>query len=335
MATTTYTYTISTDFPNGKVAPDRLAQEIRESSIVTALKGIDTDADVCNVEFKDPLSAGDRITLDGNQSPPPAGSLIGDHSGDPLTDVQEVSIDNTRYDRDDNKWIVAISPAPPNTMTWYTSAGDQKDPLVRGGGTRINVKIPATDTPPNTYTATMQFAEPVYLHDGELNWKPIDEFSIDDEFKVHLNFPATSVTVNPGGTGNCNLVEIADPAYVIIPAAGDGTHDVDLTEAVPLPDAESGTWTVDKKTGVITPGAPSSSNAYVTAATLLTVPNNSIYLVNPMVMSSPRGVFEIDAYLVEWIHQNWTISLTVDKAYQNTSDCAVGGFMMVFRYNAT
>ena len=72
---TTYNYTISTAFPNGKVATDRLTVEIQASSIVTALDSISTLANNCAILFKDVLSAGDQTTLNG---------VVAAHSGVPL-----------------------------------------------------------------------------------------------------------------------------------------------------------------------------------------------------------------------------------------------------------
>jgi hypothetical protein len=85
MATpTTYTYSISGNFPNHAVAPDRLTLEINQSSIVTALVSITTNGDACNILFKDVLSVGDKATLD---------ALVAAHSGVPLPlSVQPVSL---------------------------------------------------------------------------------------------------------------------------------------------------------------------------------------------------------------------------------------------------
>jgi len=83
MAETTYSYTISTDFPSGKVAPSALFAEIQVSAIVTAMERIDTTGDTCDVVFKDALSAGDKTILD-NDTTGPSGGLIGAHTGVPL-----------------------------------------------------------------------------------------------------------------------------------------------------------------------------------------------------------------------------------------------------------
>jgi hypothetical protein len=242
---------------------------------------------------------------------------------------------DARRDALDGKLVVAQSPAPQGTYTWYTSAGDQASPLKRGGGQRVKIEFPDTDTVPKTRSVSVQFVEPVFLHDGEITWCDVDQFCADDEFSIYLEFPATAVVENATNEGNCNLVPIGGGANMIVPAAGDGTHDVDLDAAVPLPDSTNGTWTTDRRTGEITPGAPDGHDPYELCTALLDVAADSIYLCRPIVMSSPRGIFEIDAYLVEWIGKNWKVTLEIVKGYQHTADCHVGGFMMLFRYNAT
>lgn len=53
--------------------------------------------------------------------------------------------------------------------------------------------------------------------------------NIDDWIGFCMMAPATPTTANGGGTGNCNLVPV--PGSIIIPAAGNGAHDVDLNTA--------------------------------------------------------------------------------------------------------
>jgi len=88
MAATKYTFSISTDFPNQKVASERLTQEIQQSAILTALDRIDTSGDDCDVWFKDALSAGDQTVLDG---------LVGAHSGDALEVVPPTTDEGVNY----------------------------------------------------------------------------------------------------------------------------------------------------------------------------------------------------------------------------------------------
>lgn len=81
---TSYTYSIASDFPGGKANSGNLVLEIQQSSIVTALSGINTDGDVLIIFFKDVLSATDKTTLDGNTAGP-AGGLIAVHNNSAST----------------------------------------------------------------------------------------------------------------------------------------------------------------------------------------------------------------------------------------------------------
>ena len=78
MPSTKYTYSIVGDFPNAKVAPDRLAQEIRASAIITAFDYVGTSGDDADVWFKAALSLEDVGILD---------SLVASHSGEALADL--------------------------------------------------------------------------------------------------------------------------------------------------------------------------------------------------------------------------------------------------------
>lgn len=71
---TTYTYNI-TDFPNQKVATDRLTQEINNSSIIIGLSYITSDPLTVLLFFKSDLSIDEKTTLDG---------IVAVHSGEPL-----------------------------------------------------------------------------------------------------------------------------------------------------------------------------------------------------------------------------------------------------------
>lgn len=82
MSLTNYTYSSQTDFSHG-VATDRLAQEIRSSSISTSLNRIDTVGNTVIIWFNDVLSAGDVTSLN---------SIIASHSGLSLTSSTFVTL---------------------------------------------------------------------------------------------------------------------------------------------------------------------------------------------------------------------------------------------------
>jgi hypothetical protein len=323
MAETKYSYIISTAFPNGKVAPDRLTDEIQNSAIVIALDRIDVSdsADSCDVWFKGELSIDDQTLLDG---------LVAAHSGESLAALPtDVVINGARFDLD-GKQVVVPTPAPRGSYTWYTSCGDALTPeIVRGGGTPARITFNAEET--GTKTAELHFSEAVYIHDGEINWSSPSEFDGTDLFSVYIKFGVTTVTENIGGTGNCNLYN----GYVIIPAAGDGAYDVDLTTAHPVP-SSSGPWVVNEKTEEISIFVEGSiRQKFEQHIVLLTVEPPTFYLVRNVSLGSPRGIFEIDAYLVEWISKHWVAGLEVVKTKVPTTIVEVNGVLMLFRWNAT
>lgn len=122
---TKYTYSISTDFPNGKVSEDLLTQQIAASAIVTALDYISTSGDVCDIWFKAALSSEDETILDG---------LVAAHSGEQPDDpATPVSLSDVAEDTD-NRLRVSVEPRKVgdglvfvshnwcDPTTWYTQS---------------------------------------------------------------------------------------------------------------------------------------------------------------------------------------------------------------------
>jgi hypothetical protein len=76
MALTKYSRSISQDFLNEIVDVNRLTKEITENSNITkALERIDKSGDNCDIWFKDALSSGEEIVLNG---------IVATHTGDVL-----------------------------------------------------------------------------------------------------------------------------------------------------------------------------------------------------------------------------------------------------------
>lgn len=320
-----YTYSVSEDFPNSAVDPARFKQEIEASSIVTALAEdfIQVSGDDCDVWFKASLSSGDESTLN---------SLVASHSGVPLDpDPESVVISGARYD-EDKKQVVVITPAPRGSYTWYTSFGDVTDPLNRGGGDPARITYTVSGT--GTKNVHLNFSDGVYVHDGEINWRPVEEFSGEDTFSVYIDFPATTaITTNSGTTGNCDLFNIGGPYNAIVPnPTMSGAYDVDLDEAVPVPDS-SGSWYVNEKTGTIVAGE--GTGEFDRQCVLLDFQAPRMFLIRNLAMTSIRGLFEINAYLVEWISPRWEMYLEVDKNKIPEQEVEVTGTLMLFRWNAT
>jgi hypothetical protein len=81
MAETTYTYSISSDFPNGAFESSNLLLEIRASPITVSLKDItwsESVSDSVNITFNAELPPADKTLLDGDIDSP-CGGLIAQH----------------------------------------------------------------------------------------------------------------------------------------------------------------------------------------------------------------------------------------------------------------
>lgn len=306
MAETTYTFSVSTQFPASRVAPDRWAQEIRLSPIVTALAQVHVAGDVARATFRDALSPADEATLN---------SIVAAHSGQPIADVQAAK-------EADGRLIVAPFPAMVGANTSFTGRGDDLVNGIPGKGPHIRLAWTDGDAR-GPKEIDLGFLEPIQLHDGgayyQGNWTP------EDTLTVRALMPATTATPNAGGTGNCNLVPIGPGAFVIVPAAGDGGHDVALASAVPVPAPLSdGFWDVDEPSGIIVPSAEPGHAKWH----LLTVPQTAAFL-NEVPLGALTGVFDIDVYRAEYFHPTWTLRVVVDK--QSDFAGSFAGWFLVYR----
>ena len=80
MAATKYTYSVQNDFPNHRVNPSILTDEIKASSIVTVLDCISVSGDDCDIWFADALSSPEETALD---------AVVAAHNGAPYPEAVE------------------------------------------------------------------------------------------------------------------------------------------------------------------------------------------------------------------------------------------------------
>lgn len=308
-----------TDFPMGKCAVDRLAQEIRQSSIAVALRFVKSLGVTVTCVFAAGLSAGELVTLQG---------IVATHSGVPLappSKPQEI----------DGKEIVTPFPGFVDFNTVFTGRGDDLNAPTpdagRGRGESLLMEWTALEVGTEK-SKILRFSEPIQLHDGAAyyqgGWSPADTLSVGAEI------PATPVTANPTNTGNCNLAVHPDVGLpiIIVPAAGDGTHDVDLASACPVPDPNrSGFWDVDEPSdaGIISP----SSTPLAAKWHLLTVPTKANYL-HQIPLGALTGVFDLEVYRAEYFHPSWSLVVRVKKVSEG-SGIFNGWFLVYRRYNPT
>jgi hypothetical protein len=131
----------------------------------------------------------------------------------------------------DGKPIFLPNLFPGGVYLYITGAGDGANTY--GDGNLCQISSDAA----GTTTAETQFKDWVYIAGGGIMFTG---GVLGDHISLELYAPATPVTVNSNGTGNCNLVEVVPSSglHIILPSAGAGTHDVDLAQAAPVPAAD-------------------------------------------------------------------------------------------------
>ena len=188
--------------------------------------------------------------------------------------TKKVPIGDKKLSLEDGRTVVSLGKFPDYYNPCFTSYSDDF-----ANGTRLdgeNMIYEWADGASATNTVDIRFIEPVTILGGYL-------YSNNANKSDYINFdciaPATQTSVNLTTTGNCNLVALGVGKNIIVPAAGNGTHDVDITSAinvnlaggpgqptlvtaaVPVPAFESdgvtpnGYWDWDEITGAITVNA--------------------------------------------------------------------------------
>lgn len=167
---------------------------------------------------------------------------------------------------------VIVPPPPPRTSDgrpigldsrfrgdvdpYFAGAGDD-EAQGRGKGAAFCTGWDADPGAPADKTVTFYFNDWVYISAGSVRWTGAEPLDTVD-FKVYA--PATPVVANPGA-GNCNLVATGLGFNMIVPAAGDGSHD--YSDPVPVPaSGDTGYWTWDEPDegkGTVSPGSPGAS----------------------------------------------------------------------------
>jgi len=212
MAATKYTFSIANDFPNGKVDASALTQEIGNSPITKALDYINSTGDVCDIFFKDELSAGEEVYLH---------NVIAAHQGEQVEIYEKAEVMSSPIDRATNmhgKIETHESSRIPGTYTYYTGSGDDiTDPMNVGGGQLFTLHHRNGD--PMTQYLYLDFhiiENETWIHEGYMIWSGAQFDTITFEI-----VPTVTSVVPASGT-YFNLYG----GYLVVPAAGDGTIQV-------------------------------------------------------------------------------------------------------------
>lgn len=226
----------------------------------------------------------------------------------------------------DGKQVVVTTPSSAGFKTWFTAAGDSGS--VKGAGQRIRMSWTAEEAR-GEKSVVLQFSEPIEIHDGQGLIKPVHSWSFDDTISMKAILPSSSYSINTGSLGNCNAVDTGLGFHLIVPAAGNGGHDINLSTAVPVPaDNNDGYWDVDYNTGEITPSESPGEAKW----NLIDVPITTAFLMK-LPLGHNTGVLDVDVYKVEWFHPNWRLEVVVDKQSAGLGEFA--GWLLCFRRDVT
>lgn len=133
---------------------------------------------------------------------------------------------------------------------YWHGCGDSDTTLKAGEPFRLTNDGTGTD---GKVVKEWRYRDPVWMGGG---WFKYTNADINDEVSFVIFAPATPITPNGGNTGNCHLVY-----GVLIPAAGNGAWDVDLSQAAPVP-TQSGTggyWDYTLGTNMMGAGVTTAS----------------------------------------------------------------------------
>jgi len=144
------------------------------------------------------------------------------------------------------KQRMIIDVFPSGFVEYITGAFDDVANGVVGNGTGMRM---SSDGASGDVSLTGAFVDQIGLIKGTAFYQ---NFMPGDWVSCEVFAPATAVVPNGTNTGNADIVN----SVVIVPAAGNGAYDVDLTTANLVPASGAGYWDWDNATtgrGVITP----------------------------------------------------------------------------------
>lgn len=310
MSTTTYT------FENVKsLAVDSLKQGIIGLLLSQPLTEVTSLGDQLFLTFAGELSGPEQDDLT---------ALVETHDGVPLPPKPpEVTLSSPKTE--DGKPVIDIYPGTEGFKTWITGHGDSITEG-RGEGQPMIVAFTSEEAR-GTKQINIEFNEPVEIHDGQVTWKPVTNWTHEDKFSVGLTIPASTATENLTGTGNCNKVALGPGVHTYVPAAGNGGYD--LTSACPVPAKDNpGYWDVDYNTGAVTPCPTPGKGKY----NLFDFPINA-YIVKNICCNHPMGVFDIDVYKVEYFHPKWKLVWSCTK--NSPGEGVLSAWVFCFRRETT
>lgn len=204
-----HAFNIVDDFLNDVADPARLASEIRDSEIVTALSHITTEGDYCNVFFKNTLPAGDSTILD---------EIIATHTGEPLPQTATSVVLSDEYRDNSGKLRVHQTSRQDGLAIHWSSQGDDRANAANfGGGNYLaHQHVSGGDElEHNVYVEFNGLLNESWIHEVVLTWSncELDHVTVDIVPDTCTIEDSTGTTFNSYGP-------------IIVPAAGDGVVNI-------------------------------------------------------------------------------------------------------------
>jgi hypothetical protein len=230
-----------TAYPFQKVCDaDRLTLEIQNSSIVTALDGIQVQGGWTTVLFRAALSSPDVTTID---------TLVSNHVATPLPFVTAPTAGP------DQRPVVAPLSVPVGYTQWQTGAADNIAAGTAGratGGAKLQMVAPNPAAP---VSVTFQLLNQFYFLGGRVLWDGASNYQ--DSCDAFIWAPATlaaAITGSTGGnTGNLDKTALGGAYHMLVPnQGGTGAFNFDPTSKLnanvqilagsPVPNAAGTGW---------------------------------------------------------------------------------------------
>lgn len=199
------------DFPNNKVAPDLLQQEIRESEITVSLDHIDSDEIQCDIWFKDFLDSDSSALLT---------VIVSEHTGEHIqTNKVPVVLSEEFRDSGGRLRVHQTSRKEGLAIHWTSEGDDRSDPTIFGKGTDLSYVHNIGDaTSASVYVDFNSLLNESWIHEVVLTWKGcfLDYVTVDivpDVVQVIDSTASSFTTYGPviipavPGTGNIDLAQ--------------------------------------------------------------------------------------------------------------------------------
>ena len=232
----------------------------------------------------------------------------------------------------DGKPFVLPNSFPGEVLLNFTGASDKiSAPTARFSGALFGLQQVGV----GSTVFTVDFLDGIFLAGGHINW---DGGSWGSSISMYLSAPA-STTKAPAtaNQGNCNKVQVAQGAYIIVPAAGDGVYDLDVTIPIPAYDDETneqtGYWNYSEPW--VGKGTVSPTGTNTAKYNLFDFPITLAYFTKlHLFLDSGQRDMVAQAIKPKWILPEWQMQVIIDNVDANKT-LRAGWDLLVARRKST